>query len=113
MIKTYSIKDDKTFQKLITKGKWQGGNFISLYILPNGSDKNYLGLGIGKKVGKAYKRNHIKRLIKESYTLIEKELKHGYNLLFVWKSKALYENADFKEIYKDVTYLLSKAGLIK
>ncbi len=113
MMYTLSLKDDKIFQKLIAKGKWYGGTFLSLYLLPNKSESlNYIGLGIGKKVGKANKRNRIKRLIRESYKCMEKDVKKGYNMLFVWKSKASYEDANYDLIYKDVHYILKKAGLI-
>ena len=112
MINTYSIKDDTLFQKLINKGTWYGANFICAYILPNNSDANNIGLGIGKKVGKAYRRNRLKRLIKAAYTNLEPDIKYGYDILFVWKSKANYDEVTYNGIYKDLNYILRKAGLI-
>ena len=49
---TIMIKDETVFQRVITKGSWYGGNFLSVYVLPNNKDINMIGLGIGKKVGK-------------------------------------------------------------
>ncbi len=109
---TFSIKDDKLFQKLINKGKWYGGNYISLYVLQNNQNKNQIAYGIGKKVGKAYKRNYIKRCLKESYTKVENEVKLGYSLFFVCKSKTDFENVTYDEISKDVNNTLKKAGLL-
>ena len=112
MINTFSIKDSKDFQKVINKGKWLGGDYLSTYILQNNTNSNYIGLAIGKKVGKAYKRNRIKRLIKSSYTDLEKSLKYGYNIVFVWKIKAKYEDVNYDGIYKDINKALKKAGIL-
>ena len=112
MINTISIKDEKIFQKVITKGTWYGGDFLSVYILKNNDNTNMIGLGIGKKVGKAYKRNKIKRLIKESYTLLEENLQIGYYIVFVWKNKAEYDKVTFDGIKNDLIKTFTKAGLL-
>ncbi len=109
---TYSIKDENTFQKLINKGKWYGGNYISLYVLKNNKEINQIAYGVGKKVGKAFKRNYVKRIIRESYTKLESAAKTGYSLFFVCKNKADFDNITYDDIYKDVYNTLKKAGII-
>lgn len=113
MIKTYSIKDDKDFQNLINKGKWYGGEFLSLYVLDNKKELNFIGLGVSKKVGNAVKRNYVKRIIRESYKNIEKDIKYGFNLFFVCKNKANFDDINYELIYNDIVYLLKKAGLLE
>ena len=49
----------------MNKGTWYGGDFLSVFILKNSQEGNQIGLAIGKKVGKAFKRNRLKRLIKD------------------------------------------------
>ena len=112
MINTFSIKDSKDFQKVINKGKWFGGDYLSTYFLQNGDKSNYIGLAIGKKAGKAYKRNRIKRLIKASYTELENRIKHGYSIVFIWKIKAKYEEISYDGIYKDLKKAFKKAGIL-
>jgi ribonuclease P protein component len=112
MINTKSIKSPELFQKILNNGTWYGGNFICMYVIANNENANNIGLAIGKKVGKAYKRNHIKRLIKEAYTVLETNLKFGYNIVFVWKSKASYEECTFDEIKNDLIKMFDKAGLV-
>ncbi len=112
MKNTISIKDEQIFQRVITKGQWYGGDFLSVYVLPSNEDNNQIGLGIGKKVGKAYKRNKVKRWIRESYTKLENNMQFGYYIVFVWKNKALYEDADFIGIDSDLKKTLKKAGII-
>jgi len=112
MKNTVSIKNELVFQRVITKGNWYGGDFLSVYVLPNNKDFNEIGLGIGKKVGKAYKRNKVKRWIKASYTLLESNMKFGFYIVFVWKSKAEYDNVDFASIDRDLNKTFKKAGII-
>ena len=112
MKNTTSIKDNDLYRKIMDNGSWYGGDFLCAYILQNNLDSNMIGLAIGKKVGKAYKRNKVKRWIKESYKKLESSLKLGYYIIFVWKSKAEYDNVDYNGIDKDINKILSKAGLL-
>lgn len=112
MLNTFSIKDPKLFEKTMKKGNWYGGNFLSIYILKNNSTYNQIGLGIGKKVGKACKRNYVKRLIRESYTKLETNIIYGYNIVFVWKAKASFEDVSYEGIYRDLSRAFKKAEII-
>jgi ribonuclease P protein component len=113
MINTKSIKDNNEFQKVLKQGKWYGADFICMYVQKNNLEINQIGLAIGKKAGKAYRRNHIKRLIRASYTVLEKDMEVGYNIVFTWKSNAEYENCTFDEINGDVSKMLKKAGILR
>ena len=59
MKSTLSLKKNNDFQRVLQKGKWYSGNLISIYILKNNKDINFLGIAVGKKAGKAVKRNKI------------------------------------------------------
>ena len=112
MKNTTSIKENELFQKVMNKGTWYGGDFLSVFILKNGLEQNKIGLAIGKKVGKAYQRNKVKRYIRQAYSVLEQEMTYGYSIVFVWKSKAEYDNVDYDAIYKDVSKTLKKAGIL-
>ena len=112
MINTKMIKDSDLFQKTLTNGKWYGGSFICMYVTKNNQNINQIGLAIGKKVGKAYRRNQVKRFIKEAYTTLENELSIGYNMVFVWKSSANYDEVSFSLIHKDLEKMLKKAEIL-
>ena len=115
MINTCTIKSPFEFQKVILKGQWYGSNFFSIYILPNKENINKIGLGIGKKAGKANRRNRIKRLIREAYKELEikNELKYGYNIVFIWKSKSNFEDLTFEKTKNDLDKVFHKASLYK
>ena len=115
MKKTLSLKDPKEFQRAIKKGSWYGGNLISTYILSNNTDFNHIGLAVGKKAGKAVKRNKIKRIIRAVYFELEEYLieEQSHTFVFVWKSKAVFSELSFEAIKRDIERAFTKAGLLK
>ncbi len=117
MKNTLSLKDSKLFQKAINKGVWYGGNLISTYILSNSSKKdsgNYIGLAVGKKAGKATRRNRVKRVIRAAYSNLEAEINSDGNIfLFVWRAKACFDDLTYDAIKRDIERAFKKAGLLK
>ena len=65
------------------------------------------------KIAKAVKRNHIKRLIRENYRLIENKLDKGYNMIFLWKKKNPVSEATFYNIQNDMKNIFKKSGILK
>ncbi len=113
MKNTFALKNRNEFQRVLKKGTWFSGDFISLYILPNSDVKyNLLGVAVGKKYSKSsVQRNRVKRLIKENYRLNENRVKTGYLIVIVWKNNNSKENVSFYNISKDLLKCLKKADL--
>lgn len=112
MKKTLSLKEPKEFQRVINRGKWYGGNLISTYILSNNTEFNFIGVAVSKKAGKATKRNKVKRIIRAAYLELEKNINTGYTIVFVWRSKAKYEDLNFDTMKRDIERALKKAGIV-
>ena len=112
MKRTISLKKTKEFQRVLNKGKWFGGTLISVYLLPNRSEKNLIGIAVGRKIGKATKRNRIKRVIRAVYDNLAQEIDIGYNILFVWRSQAKFEDLKYETMRKDMKRAFRKAGLL-
>ena len=90
-----------------------------MYALKNGSSETRIGITVGKKVGKAVRRNRVKRWIKESLrfapgmkdknVLIKPKL--GFDIVVVARSTAGAEDMDIWKIQNALCHLLRKLNL--
>ena len=111
MKKTKMLKKNYEFKNVLTKGNYYSGKYVEAFIAKNNFNYNLLGLAISVKVGKAVKRNSIKRLIRENYKNIEETIKTGYSIVFLWKKKADLKEANFFNIKKDIISIIDKSKL--
>ncbi len=56
---------------------------LTVYALPNDLGHPRLGMSVSRKVGTAVRRNRIRRLIRESFRLLQHDLPQGYDLVVV------------------------------
>lgn len=113
MKKTKMLKKNYEFKNVIAKGKYYSGKNIEAFIKKNNKNYNFLGLAISKKIAKAVRRNNIKRYIRESYNIFEKEIKEGYSIIFLWKKNIDTKNATFFNIKTDIYNIFKKAHINK
>ena len=73
MKKIDTLKKNYEFKNVLTKGKFYSGKQIICYISKNKKNKNFLGIAISTKIGKAVKRNRLKRLIREKHRFFVEE----------------------------------------
>ena len=83
--KNKNVKKNYEFKHVLSKGKYFSGKNIDAFIKDNNKDCNLLGLAISVKTAKAVKRNHIKRLIRENYKILEPQIKTGKSIVFYGK----------------------------
>ncbi len=108
---TVSIKENRDFRRMYTKGKSVVNASFVVYVRPNRLSKNRIGLTVGTKVGKAVRRNRVRRLIRESYRLQEDTLKLGYDIVIVARVKAGY--LSFWQVDEALKELFAKQKLYK
>ena len=111
MKKTKMLKKNYEFRKVLSKGKYFSGRNIEAFIKENNKNYNFLGLAISVKTAKAVKRNHIKRLIRENYKILEPEIKNGKSIVFLWKKGVDVINATFENVKNDMNFIFDKADI--
>lgn len=106
------LKKNYEFKEVLSRGKYYSGNCIEAFIKKSEKQEyNFLGIAISTKVGKAVRRNYIKRLIRESYRSLENSIKKGYRMVFLWKKKKDSKEASYEVIKKDIEKIFDKANL--
>lgn len=96
---------------MYAKGKNQAMPLLVLYCRRNGTQENRLGLTVGTKVGKAVCRNRIRRRLREIYRLHESELKSGWDIVVVARSRA--GQADYWALEAELLRGARKLGLLR
>ncbi len=110
MKNTEMLKKNYEFRFVLTKGKYYSGRYIYAFRVSNNSNKNRIGIAIGTKIGKAVKRNYLKRIIKESYRLNEEKASVGNSIVFSIKNKTNINEISFELVKKDIIEILNKIG---
>ncbi len=106
-----SLKKNADFKHLYKYGDSRADSILVLYSLPNGSDRNRVGISVSKKVGNSVGRHHLTRLIREVYRLNEDRLKSGFDLAVVVRVRG--KNASVSTIEKHLLTLLSLQGIVR
>ena len=96
-----SLKKNRDFQSVYRRGKSYGNKYLVMYLLPNQTESNRIGISVSKKVGNSIVRHHLTRLIRESYRLHEENVQRGYDMVVVARTAA-----------KDRTYHEIESALI-
>lgn len=110
MKNTQSLKLNRDFRRAY-KGESCVGGYTVLYVRRNKYTFNRLGLTVGKSVGKAVQRNRMKRLMRESYRLMEDKIGTGYDFIIVARNRAIGKTQS--QIQKDIEFSMRKTGLMK
>ena len=112
MKKMKTLKMNYEFKNVLENGRYFVENQIIVYIIKNNYKYNRVGIAISSKLCKAVQRNHLKRLIRESYKKFETSLKKSYDIVIIWNKRTQTGDASYNEIYSNMKKSFNKAGIL-
>ena len=86
---TSTLKMNYEFQRLYRKGKSAATPFLVVYARQGRRPGNRVGFTVSTKLGKAVKRNRVRRRLREIYRLNEQRIARGTDLVVVARGRAV------------------------
>lgn len=84
---TRTIVRNNEFRRLYGRAKTMVHPLFVTYYIKNRYKNNRIGITATKKIGNAVARNRARRILKESYRLLEQDFPSGYDFIFVARKK--------------------------
>lgn len=104
------IKSKKGFQLVYNSGRSVVDALSVIYVLTSPAERVQIGLAVGKKLGNAVLRNHVKRMMREVFRNRKHELKAGSHIVWVARKKLIA--ADYNTYDRVFMRLAKRAGLL-
>ena len=111
MKRSVTIKENYEFRRLYAKGASAVLPSVVVYCRKNGRAHNRLGVTVSTKLGHAVVRNRCRRRLREVYRLEKPQLKTGYDIILVARSRTA--TAPWPELQKQFRHLCRKVDLMK
>ena len=106
-----TLKKNSDFRRLYSKGKSAVNPYVVVYSRRNREKVNRLGYTVSTKLGHAVVRNRCRRRLREVYRLEKPQLKTGYDIILVARSRTA--TAPWPELQKQFRRLCRKVDLMK
>lgn len=106
-----TLKENYEFRRTYQKGVSAVSPVMVLYCRKNRLGRNRLGLVSSTKLGHAVVRNRCRRRLREVYRLEKPQLKTGYDIILVARSRTA--TAPWPELQKLFRRLCRKVDLMK
>jgi ribonuclease P protein component len=105
------LRYQRDFDRLYKKGRSAGEKYVVLFWAPNGLPYVRRAFLASKKVGDSVRRNRARRLMRESFRHMEKELPDGIDI--VWVARSVITNVKCGEVEASMRRALKKGKLSK
>ena len=108
---TVSLRLNRDFKRAYARGRTAAGGLLAVYVRPNRSGNNRLGITVGSKLGCAVVRNRVRRRLREAYRLHETGLASGFDVVLVARSRAV--GAAYWDLEREMLRMFVRLGLRK
>jgi len=104
------LRYKRDFDRLYKKGRSSGDKYIVVFHIANGLSYTRKAFLASKKVGGAVARNRARRLMKESYRGVERQIGPGKDILMI--ARADIVKTGCAEVEASLRKALKKGGLL-
>ena len=108
---TATLKKNYEFHRLYRKGKSVATPFLVLYVRVGRRPGNRVGFTVSNKLGKAVKRNRVRRRLREIYRLHEGRFVPGTELVIVARGRAV--TASYRQLESAFLSACGKLGILR
>jgi len=105
------IRNKFEFNRVYNKGRSYVNHMMIIHVINSDSSKGKVGFAVGKKIGNAVVRNHIKRLMREAYRNSQHDIIQNVSMILIAR-KPLIEAKSYS-VQKAFMNLCKKAKIIK
>ena len=120
MKRVYSLKGKKSYNRVFLKGRKKKGKGVVVFVLKDNTIKDTdnqsnirnikVGISISKKIGKANKRNLLKRRVRSICHELLNEMNDGLSVIVKPYPESLYMS--YSELKSDIEGLFRYTGVI-
>ena len=107
---TFALKQNHEFRRLYNKGKNAVSPYFAIYCRKTNRDYSRLGITTGVKLGKAVKRNFVRRRIRELYRTNEEKFLPGYDIVVVARTRAIVGR--YADLERSFLQQMKKLGIL-
>lgn len=111
MKRATTVKENYEFRRIYAKGRSGVSPYLVVYCRPNRRSNNRLGVTVSAKLGHAVVRNRVRRRLREIFRLAQPEMKQGYDIIIVARSRAV--KATYRELTSAYLRVCEKLGLLE
>jgi ribonuclease P protein component len=107
------IKENYMFSKVFKHGKYAANNMLVVYALKNYNRKAApkLGISVSAKNGGAVQRNRAKRVIREAFRRLYKDLPPGYLFVIVGRKPCFDRKTKMSEVLESARAAFTRLKL--
>ena len=110
MKKSYMLKKNKEFRYVYKRGTSYASGSMILICIKNKQGPRF-GFSVNKKLGKAVRRNRVKRLMREAASFYLPQIRADQSYHFIARTRIV--GMPLCEIRRDMGALLQRAGLLE
>ena len=109
--KTNIISSKFEFNRVYSKGHSYVNHLMVIHVINSDDIKGKIGFAVGKKVGNAVIRNRIKRLMRETYRIMQHDIQSNVSMIMIARKPLIEAKTD--DVIKAFKNLCKKAKIWK